>query len=192
MTNMCTPMKKVRIPFSEQEDNLVSYLVSLFGTRRWQHVAHFLKGRTAKQCRDRYTNYLMPGIKKGEWSKEEDKLIVQLFMQYGSKWSKIKKSFPQRSANFIKNRWNYFLSKQIEGENIDCQTNFDKSESESDLVALDHENQEFPFDGLMKSSQIDDEYSQNINPDFLLYQNESSFDDCALLESDILSEWNVL
>ena len=32
-------------------------------------------GRTAKQCRDRWKNYLRGGIKKGGWSKDEEELI---------------------------------------------------------------------------------------------------------------------
>jgi myb proto-oncogene protein len=41
--------------------------------------------RTAKQCRDRWHNYLRPGIKKGGWTKEEEKMIMELHAKYGGK-----------------------------------------------------------------------------------------------------------
>ena len=33
---------------------------------------------TAKQCRDRWLNHLRPGIVKGNWTKEEKAIIIQM------------------------------------------------------------------------------------------------------------------
>ena len=41
--------------------------------------------RTAKQCRDRWHNYLRPGIKKGDWTNHEEKQITALYAQLGGK-----------------------------------------------------------------------------------------------------------
>lgn len=41
--------------------------------------------RTAKQCRDRWHNYLRPGIKKGDWTKLEEKHITELYAELGGK-----------------------------------------------------------------------------------------------------------
>ena len=71
-----------------------------------------MERRTAKQCRDRYTNYLVPGVFQGEWMKEEDKLLIQLYEKIGPKWSILQRYIPYRSATNIKNRWHYFLAKQ--------------------------------------------------------------------------------
>ena len=49
-------------------------------------VAHALNtGRTAKQCRDRWKNYLRGGIKKGEWTNDEAELIKDMYTTFGPK-----------------------------------------------------------------------------------------------------------
>lgn len=103
-----------RILFKKEEDERIIELVKIFGTRHWPLVAQFLEGRTAKQCRDRYSNYLIPGFFQGEWTDNEDALLLKLYKEIGPRWSLIKKSFPNRSANNIKNRWYYFLHKKVQ------------------------------------------------------------------------------
>lgn len=105
----CTP----RILFKKEEDERIIQLVKIFGTNNWPVVAQFMNGRSSKQCRDRYSNYLMPGFFQGEWTENEDELLIKLYKEIGPKWSQMKKSFPNRSANNIKNRWYYFLHKKV-------------------------------------------------------------------------------
>lgn len=140
--------KSIRTHFTKNEDDKIIELVKKFGTKKWTIVAAFMKGRTAKQCRDRYSNYLIPGIFNGEWSREEDELLVKLFKENGSKWSVIHKYFPKRSANSIKNRWYYFLCKTIEniqendenGEN-NIEENKEELSSFRDLIMFENTNQ---------------------------------------------------
>lgn len=103
-----------RVLFKKEEDEKIKKLVKIFGTRHWDLVAQFMEGRTAKQCRDRYSNYLIPGFFQGEWTDNEDALLLKLYKEIGPRWSLIKKSFPNRSANNIKNRWYYFLHKKVQ------------------------------------------------------------------------------
>ena len=42
-------------------------------------------GRTAKQCRDRWKNILRGGIKKGDWTVDEEELIKDLYASFGAK-----------------------------------------------------------------------------------------------------------
>lgn len=52
----------------------------------WGDIASKMNnGRTAKQCRDRWHNYLRPGIKKGHWTQEEETQIGELYQQFGGK-----------------------------------------------------------------------------------------------------------
>ena len=104
--------KNSRVMFTKEEDERIKQLVKKFGTGHWDLIAHFMERRTAKQCRDRYSNYLIPGYFQGEWSKEEDELLIQLYKKNGPKWSVLQRYFPNRGANNIKNRWQYFLGKQ--------------------------------------------------------------------------------
>jgi len=52
----------------------------------WSDVAKKMKTqRSAKQCRDRWQNYLRPGIQKGNWTAEEEQQIVDLYRKMGPK-----------------------------------------------------------------------------------------------------------
>lgn len=52
--------------------------------------------RTGKQIRERFINQLNPEIKIGEWTQEEDLLILELFKKFGSKWTEISKQLAGR------------------------------------------------------------------------------------------------
>lgn len=55
--------------------------------------------RTGKQCRERYNNHLRPEIKKGEWSEDEDQILLSMNELYGNKWTLIAQYLPGRSGN---------------------------------------------------------------------------------------------
>ena len=73
--------------------------------KNWTIIADKIDGRTAKQCRERWCNHLDPSIIKGDWTAEEDELIVQKQKEMGNKWSKISKMLLGRTENAVKVRW---------------------------------------------------------------------------------------
>ncbi|OHT11601.1 Myb-like DNA-binding domain containing protein [Tritrichomonas foetus] len=97
--------KSIRRPFTEREDEQLKKLVAEFGDDDWKLIAEQLGSRTPRQCRERYKNYLMPGIVNGPWTKEEDALLYSKYHEIGPHWSLIGKAFPTRSEVNIKNRW---------------------------------------------------------------------------------------
>lgn len=127
--NTCSP----RILFSKEEDERIKILVNIFGTRHWDLIAQFIEGRTAKQCRDRYSNYLVPGYFQGEWSEDEDSLLIKLYNEHGPKWSQIQKSFKNRSSNNIKNRWNYFVHRNFQITNIKKKKEENNKQKDKDI-----------------------------------------------------------
>lgn len=44
-----------------------------------------LPGRMGKQCRERWFNHLDPGIKKGDWTLAEDKILYEAQKQFGNR-----------------------------------------------------------------------------------------------------------
>lgn len=61
--------------------------------------------RNSKQCRERWYNHLDAGLKKGEWTIGEDKLILTTQSLYGNQWATISKLLKGRTDSSIKNRF---------------------------------------------------------------------------------------
>ena len=87
--------------WTAEEDALLHRIITEQGHGHWTQVAAHLPGRMGRQCRERWFNHLAPEVKKGDWSKEEDELIVMAVREHGTKWSLIQKSLPGRSDNAI-------------------------------------------------------------------------------------------
>ncbi|KAJ9677417.1 hypothetical protein PVL29_022415 [Vitis rotundifolia] len=69
--------------------------------------------RCSKSCRLRWTNYLRPGIKRGNFTDQEEKMIIHLQALLGNRWAAIASYLPQRTDNDIKNYWNTHLKKKL-------------------------------------------------------------------------------
>ncbi len=95
----------IKGPWTIEEDEKLTEWVKNNGPFNWAKCSCIINGRSGKQCRERWFNSLSPGIKKGNWSVQEDYLIFKLFSQYGSKWAKIASYFKGRTENSIKNRF---------------------------------------------------------------------------------------
>lgn len=95
----------LRRKFTPQEDATLARLVKVNGARRWDTIAKEMPGRTGRQCRDRFKNYLQPELVNGQWTDEEDRLLRQKVKEHGLHWSTIVKDFPGRSQSNLKNRW---------------------------------------------------------------------------------------
>lgn len=108
---------KCRRKFTPQEDEHLLFLICSIGSCDWMKIAESMPGRSAKQCRDRYFNYLSEPQKKEPWIKEEDDKLLSLLSIIGPKWVEISKHLPGRSGNNVKNRWYKHLSKHFTYEN---------------------------------------------------------------------------
>jgi hypothetical protein len=101
-----------RRKFSADEDGHLRSLVEKFGTKCWEEIARFLPDRTARQCRDRYKNYLLDTIVTTPWTPEEDDVIRAKYGELGPRWVEIAKHLSGRSGNHVKNRWHKHLCKK--------------------------------------------------------------------------------
>ncbi|EAX91812.1 Myb-like DNA-binding domain containing protein [Trichomonas vaginalis G3] len=91
--------------FTPEEDDELNEIIEHYGTSDWEIVASHMKKRTARQCRERWVNYLAPELSNQPWTAEEDKLLDELYNDIGSRWHKIAQYFHNRSGNCIRNRF---------------------------------------------------------------------------------------
>lgn len=107
----------------EEDKKLVDYIEKNNGYGSW-HALPKLAGlnRCGKSCRLRWTNYLRPGIRRGNFSEDEEQTIINLHSFLGNKWSAIASHLPGRTDNDIKNLWNTHLKKKLLRRGIDPTT----------------------------------------------------------------------
>ncbi|KAF5198882.1 Myb-related protein mybas2 [Thalictrum thalictroides] len=102
-------------PWIEQEDLQLVYFVGLFGERRWDFIAKVSGlNRTGKSCRLRWVNYLHPGLKRGRMTPQEERLVLELHLRWGNRWSRIARKLPGRTDNEIKNYWRTHMRKKAQ------------------------------------------------------------------------------
>ena len=95
----------VKGPWSVQEDKLLTEWVNKNGPKKWNQCCEFIHGRSGKQCREHWNNCLNPNLIKGEWTPEEDFLIMYFYQKYNGSWKNIINLFHGRTENSIKNRF---------------------------------------------------------------------------------------
>jgi hypothetical protein len=99
--------------WTEDEDRLLSSLVVApgQGLTSWVAVAKHIPGRTAKQCRERYSLNLDPDINRGPWTAAEDERLLQLHGRIGNRWAEISSQMSAvgpggiRTENAVKTRF---------------------------------------------------------------------------------------
>ena len=92
-------------PWTEKEDQLLIKWVEKYGACNWTKCSDFIKGRSGKQCREHWNNSLDPNLTKGQWTSEEDLLIMIFYKKYDGSWKRIIPIFEKRTENSIKNRF---------------------------------------------------------------------------------------
>jgi len=90
-------------------------------------------GRTARECHDRWTRYLKPGSRKGQWREEEDAIVLRVIFASGgtgrgsqdgnnggiephppfTQWADLAPQLPGRTGKQIRDRWVNYLNPAI-------------------------------------------------------------------------------
>ncbi|CAO2826784.1 unnamed protein product [Amaranthus hypochondriacus] len=126
-------------PWTPEEDIILVSYIQEHGPGNWRAVpTNTGLRRCSKSCRLRWTNYLRPGIKRGNFTEKEEKMIIHLQALLGNRWAAIASYLPQRTDNDIKNYWNTHLKKKLkkleegqDGQNTSSQEGFSSNSTSS-------------------------------------------------------------
>jgi transcription factor MYB, plant len=77
-------------PWTSAEDSVLLDYVKKHGEGNWNAVQKSTGlSRCGKSCRLRWANHLRPNLKKGAFTAEEERLIIQLHAKMGNKWARM-------------------------------------------------------------------------------------------------------
>ncbi|XP_030973699.1 transcription factor MYB4-like [Quercus lobata] len=128
----CEKMGLKKGPWTPQEDQILISYIQKYGHGNWRALpkqAGLL--RCGKSCRLRWTNYLRPDIKRGNFSKEEEETIIKLHEMLGNRWSAIAARLPGRTDNEIKNVWHTHLKKRLKQNQANPETKLQPTNCDS-------------------------------------------------------------
>ncbi|XP_071695545.1 transcription factor MYB15-like [Rutidosis leptorrhynchoides] len=147
--------------WSEDEDDKLRAYIQRYGHWNWRLLPKFAGlSRSGKSCRLRWVNYLRPNIKHGNFTKEEEDMIIELHKKLGNKWSEMSAYLPGRSDNEIKNRWHTHLKKRAKDEQtvLDNQPigtlKPDQTNTKHDLIHNSDTALQMDFDFLLAESPL--------------------------------------
>ncbi|CAN6445324.1 unnamed protein product [Victoria cruziana] len=116
----CEKQETNKGAWTKQEDQKLIDYIQRHGEGCWRSLpqaAGLL--RCGKSCRLRWINYLKPDLKRGNFTEDEDDLIIKLHALLGNRWSLIAGRLPGRTDNEVKNYWNSHLRRKLLRMGID-------------------------------------------------------------------------
>ncbi|MCD7467406.1 hypothetical protein HAX54_004827 [Datura stramonium] len=176
----CEKLGLKRGPWSKEEDDLLINYINKNGHPNWRALPK-LAGllRCGKSCRLRWTNYLRPDIKRGNFTSEEEDTIIKLHQVIGNRWSAIAARLPGRTDNEIKNIWHTRLKKKIgksqpqETPDIQEETSTEKSKSE-EILDIHIESENFKDNSEISNPKTNIEIQQQSSSSVLTSSSTSS------------------
>ncbi|XP_026443353.1 transcription factor MYB46-like [Papaver somniferum] len=120
----CCSKQKVKTGlWSPEEDEKLIKCIATHGHGCWSSVPK-LAGleRCGKSCRLRWINYLRPDLKRGSFSAQEERIIIDVHRILGNRWAQIANHLPGRTDNEVKNFWNSCIKKKLMAQGLGPKT----------------------------------------------------------------------
>ncbi|KAJ4976707.1 hypothetical protein NE237_001813 [Protea cynaroides] len=119
----CSKQKVKRGLWSPEEDEKLVKYITTHGHGCWSSVPKRAGlQRCGKSCRLRWINYLRPELKRGSFSEQEERMIIDVHRIIGNRWAQIAKHLPGRTDNEVKNFWNSCIKKKLIAQGLDPKT----------------------------------------------------------------------
>ncbi|VDM26105.1 unnamed protein product [Toxocara canis] len=101
------------------QDEILKAAIMKYGKNQWSRIASLLHRKSAKQCKARWYEWLDPGIKKTEWSHEEDEKLLHLAKLMPTQWRTIAPIVGRTAAQCLE-RYEHLLDEaQRKSEMVD-------------------------------------------------------------------------
>ena len=86
--------------------------------KNWEPIAKKLgRNKPPRECQERWTRYLKPGSRKGQWTDEEDAIVVDAVQNSiedpFTRWSDLAQKLPGRVGKQVRDRWVNHLNPAI-------------------------------------------------------------------------------
>jgi len=105
--------------WSKEDDSRLADIMKKYKSPRdWEPIAKdHGRGKTAKECHERWIRYLKPGVRKGQWTDQEDAIVIEAVTtsteQPFTRWSDLAQQLPGRVGKQIRDRWVNHLNPNI-------------------------------------------------------------------------------
>ena len=140
---------KLTVKWTHEEDELLQSLGVRF-KKNWTMIGRYFPDKNLQAVRARWLNKHDPKVKRYRWTKEEDDLIIALFIKHGGNWKAIANQFKERPADSIKNRFYGTVKKKLTQKQREALRNSkavpslsvannSEAEKSKDRSAIDHE-----------------------------------------------------
>ncbi|OHS98691.1 hypothetical protein TRFO_34847 [Tritrichomonas foetus] len=153
--------------FSREEDKvLISKVEAQLANGKeadWRTISKFFVNKTARQCRDRWNNYLNPRLTTEEWTVEDDECLLEKYAECGPRWKLFTQVFANRSINNIRNRCMKLLRLQKFSVNSYKHSSGHKLHRKASSEDSDHSNYVISESNSENSCELLKESSENEN-----------------------------
>eukprot|EP01082_Thalassiosira_pseudonana_P014267 g12814.t1 g12814 contig7:202948-203683(+) len=105
--------------WSKDDDaELIEIMKKNKNVKNWEPIATKLdRGKSAQECQDRWTRFLKPGSRKGQWTDAEDRFVMDAVTnsieEPFTRWSDLAQQLPGRVGKQVRDRWVNHLNPAI-------------------------------------------------------------------------------